>query len=729
MSQGLWDVAVEIPLSKPLAYLNNSKNIKLERGLSVLVPLGSRKVLGVILGPSKLHLQKKTKYKYIISVVEDRPKLPEPYLKWIEWLAQYYVYPIGQIFKTTFPTLKKSTRKQKKSILPQNIKSSSFTLTEEQNTIVEKINHQKGFQAHLLHGITGSGKTEVYFSLIEKVVEQQKQVLMMVPEISLTPQIIERFIRKFGQKTAILHSDLTNREKTNQWWNIIDKKQLVLIGARSAIFCPIENLGLIIVDEEHESSFKQWERLHYNARDASVMLAKLHNCPIVLGSATPSLETWHNALQGKYQLHQLSKRFGSASLPQITIENMAKNYEKKTSLPFWLSQTLYDKIQEHLSHGNQVALFLNRRGDAQTVICTQCGECTMCPNCSVSLTVHHKIHLVCHYCNYHKNHEIQCKTCYTDTMKNIGIGTAGIQKDLEVLFHDKKILRADRDQISNRKDMQSFIDQVSSKEVDILVGTQMIAKGLDFKYLTLVGVISADMSLNLPDFRASEKTFQLLVQVAGRAGRHNAKGEVVIQTFNQKNLVIQEAIHHQYEPFAQRELAIRKKLCYPPFYRMALIRVRGSSIEKIESALIKISDFTRKQAKESKEKYVDILGPAPAPLSKVKSQYRYQILIKSSKSPWLSEFCHYLKSHIDSILSISPDQLTSAHSNNLITHQNSFLKSSLSSKKQKVQIDFSFAQDIQLKESHKQKREIKNNKKKNQHKVTVDFDIDPLQML
>ena len=720
MNHELWDVAIEAPLTKPLAYLKNSKITSLKRGMSVLVPLGSRKVSGVVLGPSNLNLKKPTKYKlkHIISIVDDRSKLPEPYLKWIEWLSQYYVYPIGQIFKTAFPPLKKTTRSQKKSVLPQNIKPSSFTLTEDQNIIFKKIIQQKGFQTHLLHGITGSGKTEVYLSLIERVIKQKKQVLMIVPEISLTPQIIERFIRKFGQKAAILHSDLTNREKTNQWWNIIDKKQSVLIGARSAIFCPIETLGLIIVDEEHESSFKQWERLHYNARDASVMLAKLHNCPIVLGSATPSLETWYNAMQSKYQLHQISKRFGPAHLPQIIIENMIKSYEKKSELPFWLSKTLYEKMKEHLSHGNQVALFLNRRGDAQTVICTQCGEYVMCQNCSVSLTVHHKTHLVCHYCNYHKNYEVQCKSCHADAMKNIGIGTAGIQKDLETLFQNKKILRADRDQISNKKDMESFIEQVSHKKVDILVGTQMIAKGLDFKHLTLVGVVAADMSLNLPDFRASEKTFQLLVQVAGRAGRHTSKGEVVIQTFNPKNPVIQEALGHQYEAFATRELSIRKKLCYPPFYRMALIRVRGSSIEKIESALIKISHFAREQAQKSKEKYLDILGPAPAPLSKVKGQYRYQILIKSSKSPWLSEFCHHLKSHIDSVLNISPPIFS--HSQQPTNNKNNCSSNnSFELNKQKGQIDFPFLKESPTKERHK----------KGQNKVTVDFDIDPLQML
>ena len=730
MNQKLWDIAVEAPL-KPLAYLQNNKGPHLKRGLSVLIPLGNRKVSGIVLGPSHQSIQKSQyKWKSIISILDDRPKLPEPYLKWIEWLSEYYVYPIGQIFKTTFPPLKKKGRR-KTSILPQNIKPSSLTLTKPQELIAQKINQQTGFQVHLLYGVTGSGKTEVYFSLIEKTIQQQKQVLMLVPEISLTPQIIQRFVKKFGQKIAVIHSDLTPREKTNQWWNIIDKKQSILIGARSAIFCPIENLGLIVVDEEHEGSFKQFERLHYNARDASIMLAKLHNCPVVLGSATPSLETWHNTIKGKYQLHRLSKRFGSATLPQVTIEDMT--CQERSDLPFWLSQTLYDKMQKHLACGNQVALFLNRRGDAQTVICTQCGECEMCPNCSVSLTVHHKVHLVCHYCNYHKNYDVHCKQCHADAMQNIGVGTSGIQKDLENLFSNKKILRADRDQISNRKDMETFIDQVSCRQADILVGTQMIAKGLDFRHLTLVGVVAADVSLNLPDFRASERTFQLLVQMAGRSGRHNSQGEVVIQTFNYKNLVIQQAIKHQYEDFASQELAIRQGLCYPPFYRMALIRVRGASIEKIESALFAITRFAKEQAKKAQEEYFEVLGPAPAPLSKIKSQYRYQILIKSSKSLWLSQFCQHLKTHLHSCLDLSsPEQpafiksLSKKQKFGLTPKKSHLLKKP----RESLQMNFNMTTDLKQEEIFQGKTKFKKDcHKLKSTKVTVDIDIDPLQML
>lgn len=727
MNQKLWDVAVEAPL-KPLAYLQNDKGPQLKRGLSVLIPLGNRKISGVVLGPSHRSVQKNQyKWKRVISILDDRPQLPEPYLKWVEWLAEYYVYPIGQIFKTTFPPLKKKGRKKEISILPQNIKPSSLTLTKSQDFIVQKISQQNTFQTHLLYGVTGSGKTEVYFNLIEKTIQQQKQVLMLVPEISLTPQIIQRFIKKFGQKIAVLHSDLTPREKTNQWWNIIDKKRSILIGARSAIFCPIEKLGLVVVDEEHEGSFKQFERLHYNARDASIMLAKLHNCPIVLGSATPSLETWNNAIKGRYQLHVLSTRFGSATLPQVTIEDMTN--QKKSDLPFWLSQTLYHKMHKHLACGNQVALFLNRRGDAQTVICTQCGECEMCPNCSVSLTVHHKTHLVCHYCNYHKNYDLNCKQCHTDAMQNMGIGTAGIQKDLESLFKNKKILRADSDQISNRKDMETFIDQVSRKQADILVGTQMIAKGLDFKHLTLVGVVAADVSLNLPDFRASERTFQLLVQMAGRAGRHGSQGEVVIQTFNHKNLVIRQAIKHQYEDFANQELAIRQKLCYPPFYRMALIRVRGASIQKIESTLFAIICFAKEQAKEAKEEYFEVLGPAPAPLSKIKGQYRYQILIKSSKSLWLSQFCQYLKSHLHSCLDLSSPE-SPALIRSLSKKRSLASKKSDLPKKPKGNLQMSFGMFVDLKQKGDFQKEVQSKKGSNMStKVVVDIDIDPLQML
>lgn len=730
----LWDVAIQAPFLKPFSYLKGPLDLK--RGDSVWVPLGRRTVSGVVLGPSKVFSDKKQhKWKNILSVRDDRPRLPENYLKWVEWLSTYYVYPIGDIFKTTFPPLKKSQRKPKTSVLPsdrqQSLKTYDLILTADQKNIVKKINQAMNFQVHLLYGITGSGKTEVYMGLIEKTIQDGKQVVVIVPEISLTPQLIQRFVKKFGQKVAVLHSYLTNREKTNQWWSMVGREKSILIGARSALFCPLKDLGLVVVDEEHEASFKQWERLHYNARDAAVMLAKQSNCPLVLGSATPSLETWHNACCGKYHLHQLSSRFGPATLPQITIEDMTQHTCKDSKLPFWLSSTLYEKMKQHLERSGQVALFLNRRGDAQTVICYHCGACVMCPNCSVSLTLHFKTHLVCHYCNHHENYQLRCRQCHTDSMQNMGIGTAGLQKDLETLFPDQKILRADRDRISSRKDIEAFIEQVAKKEVDILVGTQMIGKGLDFKHLTLVGVISADISLNLPDFRASERTFQLLVQMAGRAGRHGSRGEVVIQSFNHKNPVIQEAIRYQYEDFAHRELAIRKAMFYPPFQRIVLIRAEGENSQNVESALLAIANFAKEQAGKAfpQEKFFQVLGPAPAPLSKLRGQYRYQILIKSSKGWWLSQFCQYLKTHLQSCVETS--------STNKLAIVSSLPRPKKGKALKKVQSDqqicFEFPH-LTWQESLKKQNQMKGQAPKTktgagQQKIQVDFDIDPLQML
>ena len=336
----LWDIAIEAPFLKPLSYLQGQLSLK--RGLSVFVPLGHRTVSGVVLGPSShVFSSKSYKWKKVLSIRTDRPPLSESYLKWMEWLSHYYVYPIGEIFKTTFPPLKQSQRKSSNSFLPEDIKPSALTLSPAQEAIVDKMNQKKGFQVHVLHGVTGSGKTEVYLGLIDRIIPN-KQVLVIVPEISLTPQLVERFVKKFGQNVAVLHSMLTNRERTNQWWDVMQQKKPILIGARSAIFCPIKKLGLIVVDEEHEASFKQWERLHYNARDASVMLAKQHACPVVLGSATPSLETWHNACEGKYHLHQLALRFGQARLPHIIVEDMTQKKQKDPKLPFWFeSETLY----------------------------------------------------------------------------------------------------------------------------------------------------------------------------------------------------------------------------------------------------------------------------------------------------------------------------------------------------------------------------------------------------
>lgn len=606
------EVAVEAPIFEPLTY---SSNLDLKEGTPVRVPLGSRIANGVVLNKTS---KKSFKLKSIENVREDLPIIAKPYLDWATWLSSYYVYPIGQVFKNATPNLKKKT--QKTSVLKPPKKE--VVLNESQKNIVDSIK-LGSFDVHLIHGITGSGKTEIYLSLIEKV---KDQVLVLVPEISLTPQLVLRFRQKFLDDVSVIHSRLTDRERTNQWWDVIDKKNKILIGARSAIFCPIQKIDLIIIDEEHDASFKQNEGFRYNAKHAGIMLAKLHDCPIILGSATPSVESWFNTKKN-YKLHSLLSRFGGARLPKVILEDMKKDQDE--SLPSWLSKNLFDKMNEHLDSNHQVALFLNRRGQSYLVCCSECGEQVKCPNCSVSLIRHGDRYLVCHYCNYHKNFD-KCDYCDLESLKVIGIGTEGIQKDLEKLYPNHKIIRADRDVISNNQQLNKFIKTVEQNEADILVGTQMISKGLNFPNLTLVGIVSLDMSMNMPDFRSEEKTFQLLLQVSGRAGRYGSQSEVVIQTFKPQDEILKMATNYEYESFFKRELEIRKALYYPPFGRLAMIRGVGISEKRVVNTMKQIAVIAKEI--RSNVGWFDILGPAPSPISKLRGKYRYQSLLKAKRS-------------------------------------------------------------------------------------------------
>ncbi len=608
-----FEVAVEAPIFEPLTY---SSNLDIKEGMSVTAPLGSRKANGIVLNKTT---KKPFKLKSIDSIRDDLPVINKPYLDWVKWLSSYYVYPIGQVFKNTTPSLKKKIT----TLSPALDKTKKETvLNKAQQKIVDSIK-LCGFDVHLIHGITGSGKTEVYLSLIEQV---EHQVLVLVPEISLTPQLVSRFREKFSDDVSVIHSRLTTRERTNQWWNVIDRKTKILVGARSAIFCPIQKIGLIIVDEEHDASFKQNEGFRYNAKHAAIMLAKLHDCPIILGSATPSVESWFNTKRS-YKLHTLSSRFGGAKLPKVILEDMTKNQEK--SLPSWLSKTLFDKMNVHLNSNRQVALFLNRRGQSYLICCPECGEGVKCPNCSVSLIRHGDKHLVCHYCNYHKNFG-KCDYCNLDSLKVVGIGTEGIQKDLEELFPNHKIIRADRDVISNNQQLNEFIKTVEQNKADILVGTQMISKGLNFPNLTLVGVVSLDMSMNMPDFRAEEKTFQLLLQVSGRAGRYGTQSEVVIQTLKPQDEILNMATSYEYDLFFKRELKIRKALFYPPYGRLAMVRATGINEKKVISTIQQAAALAKNIRGEVG--WFDILGPAPSPISKLRGKYRFQALLKAKRN-------------------------------------------------------------------------------------------------
>lgn len=656
-SEKLWKVAVDAPLPEALTY---SFSAELQRGQLVNVPLGRRKVKGLVLGQAQAAADQKFEIKSVDSVDEDYTPLPEAFVRWLEWLAQYYIHPIGQVVQSAYPPLRK-TEKQRQSkrqpVIPKLESDTQLFLTDEQQKCFEDISAYHQFSTHLIFGVTGSGKTEIYLRLLDEVLKQGKRGIVLVPEISLTPQLIQRFARRFGDKIAALHSQLTDRERTNQWWDVVEGRKSILIGARSALFCPIEDLGLIIVDEEHEPSFKQDEKLKYNGRDAAVVLGKLSNCPVVLGSATPSLESWKNAVEGKYHLHTLRRRVANRALPQIKVidlrklkaddEEQKKIISKYSHLPFWLSPELYERMHEVLKNGDQAALFLNRRGVAQMVVCPACGHTRECPNCDISLTLHAHSHLVCHYCDYHENFKIKCPDCKEGELQAIGLGTELLENELKRLFPDKVVARADRDEIQNRADLEDLIAKMETGEIDILVGTQMIAKGLDFPKLKLVGLVLADVGFNLPDFRATERSFQLITQMSGRSGRHVKEGEspglVIVQTFNAEHESITFARNHDFEGFAKNELETRTALNYPPAGRLVSFRIQGPHLNRVEEA----AGLLARRAQALKAQFnqynsIEVLGPAEAPLSKLRGQFRFHLLVKSSQPAAANPFSRQL---------------------------------------------------------------------------------------
>lgn len=631
-----YELAVNAPLHRTFTYHYDGDK-DLSPGLMVQAPFGSRKVNGVIIKsvPSS-SVDFKTKGLVIAEDLADRISLSEPTLKWALWLSDYYFHPIGQVLNHFFPTLKKKTPK---TTLSSSELEASLNLSDEQQTVFNKILAQlNSFNVHLVHGVTGSGKTEIYLQLINEVISRGQQALVLVPEISLTPQLEDRFKRRFGDsKVAVIHSQITPRNRTNAWYDILENKKPILIGARSALFSNFKDLGVIIVDEEHDSSFKQDEKLKYNGKDSAIMLAKLSGCPIVLGSATPSLESWNQAVDKKFELHTLKQRVFKQATPEIEILDL-RTAKALPGHEYWYTTALHEKITQHLNNNHQVALFLNRRGVAQTIQCLDCGVKMDCPNCDISLTLHHKQDLLCHYCGYHEKKPARCPKCNSEKLLDLGLGTEKVERVLQELFPEKRIVRADRDSIENRADMEDFIKTVEDHEAHILIGTQMIAKGLDFPKLSFVGVILADVGLNIPDFRASERIFQLVTQVSGRAGRRKElKGEVLIQTFNPEHSVFKWVTESSFEGFAHEELTERQVFQYPPFARISCLRVQtpesDAGIQACRWVQHKIDALKKKHPEYSG---IEILGPTPAPIQKIKNQYRHLFLLKTPH-PMLSQ--------------------------------------------------------------------------------------------
>ena len=542
------------------------------------------------------------------------------------------------------------------------IKDNDFkkvSLNSDQERVVEKlISNLNISKTFLLYGITGSGKTEVYLEVIDNVLKEGKNAIMLVPEISLTPQIVQRFVNRFGNNIAILHSGLSDSEKYDEYRKIKEGLVKIVIGARSAIFAPFDNIGAIIIDEEHTPTYKQDETSpRYDAKDVAIWRSKYHKCPLILGSATPSLESFARAGNHVFELLTLTRRPAGSVLPEVHIVDMKEEVKRGN---FVFSKLMTDKINEKLGKNEQIILLLNRRGYSSMITCSDCGYVEKCPKCDISLTYHKTSNtLRCHYCGFYKKKTDKCSSCGSSNIKDYGMGTQKLEEELKQKFPSANIIRMDMDTTSKKGAHEQIIKDFGRHKYDILVGTQMIAKGLDFPNVSLVGVLNADMSLTIPDFRSSERTFQLLSQVSGRAGRGDIQGEVIIQTYNNNHYSIVFAKNHDYLSFYKEEMKIRKSLSYPPYYYITLVNISCKDYELGFAHADKIGKYLR----DNLEKTTIILGPTMANMFKINNVFHYQCIIKYQRDDKLSKVLkeiddiYKIESKVNVSINVDPTRL------------------------------------------------------------------------
>ncbi|HWP57120.1 MAG TPA: primosomal protein N' [Candidatus Acidoferrales bacterium] len=711
------EVVIPSPLKEPLTYaIPESLAPKLQAGVRVLVPLGKRRVTGVVVGFCARAPREKD-VREILEALDERPILNAGLLKLCRWAARYYLAPLGEVFAAALPAgtrvedrrvavladrgaavpegaarrivaeLERRGRAPLKTLLrkagsggyrvlddlqrrgaiqireawrgrrprpekpePEGEKtvsaSQALELTDEQARALDAIEaalHGGGFETLLLFGITGSGKTEIYLRALELAQRRGKQSLVLVPEISLTPQLLARIRARFPGQLGVLHSALSPAERRAQWHRMTRGEVGIAVGARSAVFAPLPELGLIIVDEEHDSSYKQEEGFRYHARDLAIVRAQIAACPVVLGSATPSLESFHNALEGRYRLLELRRRVAERALPEVRaldLRPLARELWQPgggADTPIF-SPALKEAICENWRRGRQTLVFLNRRGFANFLQCRLCGFVIRCPHCSVTLTFHLRQRRVkCHHCGYQKPSEDLCPACGNPALAPSGVGTEQVEQQLVKLVPEARIARMDRDTTRPRGAHERLLRDWEQGAFDILVGTQMIAKGHDIAGVTLVAVVLADLSLHLPDFRAAERTFQLLTQVAGRAGRGVERGEVMIQTYAPDHYALRCVSAHDYRGFYEAEIDFRKALGYPPFGRLVLLRFEGAKPAEVARTANLLASRLRATLRERGKSAVEVLGPASAPIERLRGRYRFQILLKGKQPAELLE--------------------------------------------------------------------------------------------
>ncbi|NIM46859.1 MAG: primosomal protein N' [Candidatus Aenigmarchaeota archaeon] len=615
------------------------KNVKV--GQLVRVPLLSRKILGVILDLG----EKKPKFhtKDIIEIVDQNPVLIPHLIPTAKWMANYYCASLFSVVQNMLPRgIGKKRRKVKNELGAQSLKprdKKKINLTNEQKRIINEIKKCQSSeliaQSYLIHGITGSGKTEIYLKIIEEILKKGKGAIVLVPEVALTPQTVNRFEERFSGKVALLHSYLKETERANTWQKIRNGEFLIVVGSRSALFAPLKNLGVIIIDEEHETSYKQDQTPRYHAIKVAQKIVKNSNSILILGSATPSIESYFKAKKENH-LFRLTERVGGGELPKVKIVDLKQEFKKGNRSIF--SEDLAESLKETLKKGRQAILFLNRRGTATFILCRDCGYVLLCPNCEVPYTYHTDSDcLLCHHCNKKDKPPTLCPNCQGPNVKFFGLGTQKVEQEIKKLLPKAKIIRMDKDTTKKRGSHLEIYNNFLNKKYNILVGTQMIAKGWDLPNIDLVGVVSADTSLYFPDFRAAERTFQLLTQVAGRTNRGQNGGEVIIQTYNPESFAIKCAKNHDFESFYSEEIGFRKSLSYPPFSNLVKLTYINTDLKKCQEEPEKVSSKLkalprsaspagRRQADQSSK--LIILGPAPCFIPKIRGKFRYQIIIK-----------------------------------------------------------------------------------------------------
>jgi primosomal protein N' (replication factor Y) len=622
-SECLVAVAVPAPLYNCFDY-RAGEEMTIAAGARVRVPLGARQVIGIALEAPRLREAVARRYKSVAEVIDAAPLLPGDILELCRFAADYYQHPIGETLATALPgklreggaTALKEPRNPR-DVIEQE--STLPVLTGEQDAALKVLRGADNFSVSLLEGITGSGKTELYLQRAADVLAAGRQVLVLVPEIGLTPQLSERFARRFGPRVASYHSAMADGERTQAWLRARAGEAGIVVGTRSALFVPLRDLGLIIVDEEHDGSFKQHEGLRYSARDLAIVRAQRAKIPVILGSATPSLETLQNARVGRYRHARLTRRVHSVAPPAIRMLDI-----RSRPLDHGMSAPLLEAIGKHLDAGGQALLFINRRGYAPVLLCHDCGWQAPCRQCDARLTLHRaRGRLICHHCGAEQAVPVVCGACAGKALMPVGQGTERIETGLRDAFPGKRIERFDSDRIRRRGELGRLLADIRTGAIHILVGTQMLAKGHDFAGLSLVGILDVDQALYGSDFRALEHMGQLVTQVAGRAGRVGQQAEVILQTHEPNHPVLRSLLEGGYGKLADSLLAQREQLGLPPFSHLALLRAEGPALAAALRFLTEARDAL------TGDKHVAVLGPVPAPMERIRDRYRAQLLLQS----------------------------------------------------------------------------------------------------